>query len=372
MVLENPIVPDENVVVTTSEPADVTGNTATLGGVVASSDDSYVVIVRGLCWSTNQHPAFNDNYIEAGNGIGSFTVTITELNMGVTYYVRAFAVTDYGIFFGNEVNFTTWNYPTGAISGLFSVSADQQVYFSQGNLQYQASTDTWKFAENQWDIIGSENSNISENYSGWIDLFGWGTSGWDHGANCYQPWSTSIINSDYYAYGNDQYNLYDQTGQAEWGYNPISNGGNTANQWRTLTHPELKYVFNTRTTASGIRYAKATVNNINGVILLPDDWNSSTYSLSNTNSSGASFSSNIISASQWTTLESAGAVFLPSAGIRHGTSVSDYSNGDYWSSSYNDNGYAHFLYFSDSGLNPNSSYNRLNGRSVRLVRVAEN
>ena len=81
--------------------------------------------------------------------------------------------------------------PTGAINGLFSVSASQQVYFSQGNLQYKASTNTWKFAENQWDMIGSENSNISENYVGWIYLFGWGTSGWNSGNTYYHPWDSN-------------------------------------------------------------------------------------------------------------------------------------------------------------------------------------
>ena len=44
--------------------------------------------------------------------------------------------------------------PTGAINGLFSVSATQQVYFSQGNLQYIGNTNTWKFADHQWDVIG--------------------------------------------------------------------------------------------------------------------------------------------------------------------------------------------------------------------------
>ena len=63
----------------------------------------------------------------------------------------------------------------GALSGLFSVSADKQVYFSQGNLQYQASTDTWRFAENQYDTIGALNANISSMYDGWIDFFRWGT-----------------------------------------------------------------------------------------------------------------------------------------------------------------------------------------------------
>ena len=81
------------------------------------------------------------------------------------------------------------------------------MYFSQGNLQYQASTNTWKFADNQYDYVGSTNSNISSFYSGWIDLFGWGTSGY-HDANDpynvnYQPWSTSTsqVNSSYNNYG---------------------------------------------------------------------------------------------------------------------------------------------------------------------------
>ena len=265
------------------------------------------------------------------------------------------------------------NAPTGAINGKFTINADgDQVYFSQGNLQYQASTNTWKFAENQYDYVGSDNNNISSTYNGWIDLFGWGTSGYNHGANCYQPWSTSQTYSDYYVYGSYTYNLYDQTGQADWGYNPISNGGNQENQWRTLTQPEWDYVFNIRTTTSGIRYAKANVNNVNGIILLPDDWSSSTYSLSNTNTYNDSFSSNTITASQWATLESAGAVFLPAAGYRVGTSVSSVGSlGYYWSASYNNPAGTYVVFFSGSYLETGGS-ERYNGFSVRLARVAEN
>ena len=59
------------------------------------------------------------------------------------------------------------NVPEGAINSLFTINADgDQVYFSQGNLQYQASTNTWRFATNQYDYIGSDNSNISQTYSG--------------------------------------------------------------------------------------------------------------------------------------------------------------------------------------------------------------
>jgi len=257
--------------------------------------------------------------------------------------------------------------PVGTINGLFTINVDgDQVYFSQGNLQYQASSDIWRFAENQWNYIGEDNNNISPTYNGWIDLFGWGTSGNNHGANCYQPWSTSLTNSDYYAYGYYFYNLNDQNDKADWGYNPISNGNNTNNQWRTLTQPEWDYVFNSRSTTLGIRYAKANVNGINGVILLPDDWNS-TYSLNNTNSNSANFSSNTMSASLWATLESAGAVFLPAAGYRSGISMYVVGScGCYWSASRNASDSAYFLEISQY-LYVNSG-SRCYGSSVRLVK----
>ena len=152
----------------------------------------------------------------------------------------------------------------------------------------------------------------------------------------------------------------------------ISNGGNVPNAWRTLTQPEWSYIFNTRATTSGIRYAKAQVNGVNGVILLPDDWSPTTYNLNNVNTSSASFSSNTITASQWTTFENAGAVFLPAAGDRLGTDILNIgSKGFYWSSSHNNNSYARNVLIKDEGLSTNDSNRRCYGFSVRLVRVAE-
>lgn len=284
--------------------------------------------------------------------------------------------------------------PGGAIDGLFTVNANgNQVYFSQGNLQYQASTNTWRFADNQWDFVGgtgtesganhignvegSTNNSISPTYDGWIDLFGWGSSGYNHGAVCYQPWSTSTNYGDYYAYGADNNNLYDGNGQADWGYNAIINGGNQENSgWRTLTQTEWEYVFNTRSTSSGIRYAKAQVNKVNGVILIPDDWSSSTYSLNNTNNGEADFSSNIMTALQWSTLEQAGAVFMPAAGVREGTMCYGVgSDGQYWSASYFD-GYqysrnAFCLYFGSDQFSATNFTFRGTGLSVRLVRSCQ-
>ena len=263
--------------------------------------------------------------------------------------------------------------PQGAINGRFSVSATQQVYFSQGNLQYRASTGTWQFAANQYDYIGNANSNISSSYSGWIDLFGWGTSGWNPSNTYYRPWDSDHSNGSLYG-PPGQYDLTGSYANSDWGYyNAISNGGNTTHQWRTLTKDEWVYVFNTRNTSSGIRYAKAQVNNVNGVILLPDDWSTSYYSLSSTNNSGASFSSNVISASSWTSsLQAHGAVFLPAAGGRNGTSVFNVGSvGDYWSASYYASGRAWDVHFDDGYLSTGSGLNRCYGFSVRLVCPAQ-
>ena len=266
-------------------------------------------------------------------------------------------------------------YPEGAIHGTFSVSDSTYVFFSQGNLQYigSASTPYWKFADNQWDYFGTSTGQHNSNQNVDRDLFGWGTSGYNHGATCYQPWNTERTNSNYYAYGSSSYHLYDQTGQADWGFNPIINGGNQPNQWRTLTTDEWAYVFNTRTTYSGIRYAKANVNGVNGVILLPDGWSRSIYNLFDTNNGGANYSSNTLSAGIWNTLEQAGAVFLPAAGYRWGSSLlSVGSDGDYWSASYMNNSNAHHVDFSNSTFTPQSGSYRYDGFSVRVVCTAQN
>ena len=321
----------------------------------------------------------------SGSGIyqdGQSCTVMATANSGYTfaYWEKAGVVVSTEATYSFTVNdnidlvavFYNDNLPTGAIDGLFSVSANQQVYFSQGNLQYMASTNTWRFAEHQYDYRGSYNYNISSTYSGWIDLFGWGTSGWNSGNTYYQPWNSNNSNGSLYG-PPGQYNLTGSYANADWGvYNPISNGGNTTNQWRMLTQPEWNFVFNTRTTTSGIRYAKAKVNNVNGVILLPDDWNSSTYSLKNTNSSGANFSNNKLTTSQWNILEQAGAVFLPAAGYRNKTTVySVGSYGYYWSASYYFSSSASDVYFRESGLGTDGNFSRYCGLSVRMVCPAE-
>ena len=358
--------------------ADVTNvmYTTALGGGTVTDDGGAPNTERGICWGMYHNPTVNDNHLSSGSGIGNYVVNMTDLTPNTTYYVRAYAVNSAGMSYGDEVSFTTLsdNFPVGAINGAYSVSATQQVYFSRGNLQYKATTNQWRFAEHQYDNIGLANTYISPTYNGWIDLFAWGTSGYDHGAICYQPWTTQVVDSLFNAYGNPDYDLGDETGQADWGYNAITNGGNQTGLWHTLTLNEWTYLLNTRSTTSGIRYAKAIVNNVKGMLLLPDNWNASNYTLYNFNSGNGNYSDNVISVSDWNIMEAQGVVFLPSAGSRYEELVSGYSNpnnsssfGHYWSSTHNGYDGACFVRFNNTALITTFIQMRFMGQSVRVV-----
>lgn len=260
--------------------------------------------------------------------------------------------------------------PEGAINGLFTINANgDQVYFSQGNLQYigSAAIPYWKFADNQWDYFGTTTGQNSGNQNVDRDLFGWGTSGYNHGATAYQPWSTSTSNNQYYAYGSYSYNLYNQTGQADWGYNAITNGGNIENSgWRSLTSAELDYIFYSRDNAA-LKRAHGSINGVKGMIILPDNW---TLPVQLSFISGNSAWANAYSIDEWMQMEANGAVFLPAAGLRSGTNVNNInSNGYYWSSSRRDQTYSFSIDFGNNSLYPQGAgyYVRRNGFSVRLV-----
>lgn len=287
--------------------------------------------------------------------------------------------------------------PEGAIDGLFSVSETSKVHFSRGNLQYQASMGIWRFAENQWDYVGYSNNNISSTYDGWIDLFGWGTSGYhniyDNFNVRYQPFSygNTTINTECNTYGyGPSTNMYDlnltgMSAEYDWGvHNAISNGGNQTGLWRTLTSEEWDYILNTRSASTingttNARFVKAKVNGEGGIVLFPDDFSSVPIYLPmplQINNGGAPFDANSYSVEAWEVMESLGCVFLPNAGYRHvdsygGVQYSNYNIGYYWSTTYYDSSQANNVYFSNSSLDPQVRNSRCQGFSVRLVQDAE-
>lgn len=386
----SPVTPPEITLptVVTAEVTEITSNSAQCGGEV-TNDGGAEVAERGICWSTNANPTLNDSHIASGTGIGAFTAIMSSLEVNTTYHVRAYAVNEAGTAYGLDREFTTpsgggsGDAPIGAINGLFTINdRGDQVYFSQGNLLYQASTNTWKFAENQWNFVGNDtlgnvhingikcnNEQISPSYDGWIDLFGWGTSGYPHGAVCYQPYSSSIEETDYFPYGLTNSNLYDNSGLADWGNNTICNGNN-GNHWRTLKLAEWDYILDRRETLSQIRFASARVNDVDGVLLLPDDWSESIYGLNNTNDSWyLDFNSNIIDENDWKVIEQYGAVFIPAAGVRRRLIVENLVI-SYWTSTRYYSDVAFDLIYYD-GIHFGTGGRPISyGLSVRLVQDA--
>lgn len=231
----------------------------------------------------------------------------------------------------------------GFLTGKFSVSADQQVQFSKGNLQYVG---TWQFAQNQWEYFGN---NQSDNHR---DLFSWGT-----GTN---PNSTSTDDLSYRNF-------------SEWGANAITNGGNQANLWRTLTNNEWGYLLNSRANASSL-FGLGSVNGVNGLIILPDNWINPlgipfVAGAQQSNSSGDNFTHNTFTVEQWSVMEAAGAVFLPSAGWRNGTNAQSVGEvGYYWSATQYVLTNSYRLYFDAFSFVPQTDSNKSCGYSVRLVR----
>ena len=296
-------------------------------------------------YSTTSNPITSDNKVICGSGKGAFTCNLTDLQDGVTYYVRAYAVNQKGTAYGEQQSFMTKKV------GIFSVSSSKKVIFSSGNLQYHPANNKWRFAENQTDYIGYANRNCSDTYNGWLDLFGWSTGATNFGV------STSTSNSSY------------SGSFVDWGINKI--GNDAPNTWRTLTKDEWEYLLNTRTNATSLK-GVAQVKGVNGLIFLPDNW---TCPSDVTFKSG--FHSNIredyyaayqtFTAEQWSKLESAGAVFLPVAGWRESSVMRMWGEGHYWSVTEGDGIHAYQFYFSSGSAGVNDSY-RSYGFSVRLVK----
>ena len=267
--------------------------------------------------------------------------------------------------------------------GFFTINEEgAQIQFSPGNLQFNAAKGThecadgmtqkgtWRFAPNQWTCVGYDNGKISESYNGWIDLFGWATSGWDSGAKAYQPWSSS---TDYTDYLDAHFDLNDGHEYADWGvYNQI--GDDAPGTWRTLTTSEWKYILNERQLAGNLR-GHGVVNGVRGYILLPDDWitpNCLSFEWGTDGYPGTTdWYANVFNGKDWEAMEEAGAVFLPAAGYRIGTDAGGIENYGYYWSGHRSAAYGFYFFFMSSDASTSNGYYNSYGRSVRLVKAYE-
>lgn len=248
---------------------------------------------------------------------------------------------------------------------LFSVGSGKQVRFSKGNLRatYSGSSWTWGFASNQYDLIGNAVGNTaittasgtpaSLSTAGTVDLFGWSTS------------------TTYYGVANSNAASTYSGDFVDWG--GVVNGS-----WGTPTSAEWNYLINGRSARTSnlpgdnsttVRYTKAAIQidgftTVNGIILFPDNYRHPLTGVTFTgtpqyNTSNAEFSSFTVTTAGWNLMEAAGAIFLPAAGYRSGTSVYNVqSYGNYWSASNSSSDNAYRFFFSNNEAVAQNSHGR--------------
>ena len=356
----------------------ITGLTPSTKVTAALSDDEvWTPDIEGEVTTDGSGNATFAIGLEDGSDLNEFSLTVAGNAITLVSSSKVLAA-------GKIYNITRNAIP-GALVGQFSVSSTDKVYFSKGNLQYTKSTGIWSFMDHQYSTVETTSQAIGDDYASQdvVSLFGWGTSGWNNGNTYYQPYNTTFTSSGYGPKNGSTY-TYDLTGtyaNADWGlYNAISNGGNTAGTWRTLTKDEWTYLFNTRnaSTVNGTadaRYAKAYLfGTTHGVIIFPDVYTHPAGVTAPTGinaTSSTSWNGNQYNATDWAKMEAAGCVFLPAAGRRDGTNifnVNEYVR--YWTSTYSSASLAYLVDISSSSMKPVNDFSKAFGYAVRLVHDA--
>lgn len=113
--------------VETNDASSIKQNSAIVNGVVVfnGNDD---IIERGFYWSqTNENPGETDKKVLVSGTTGEFSFQLTELQTGVTCYVRAFATNSLATVYGNQVTFEPAS-TNNVTYGSYTDSRDEKVY----------------------------------------------------------------------------------------------------------------------------------------------------------------------------------------------------------------------------------------------------
>lgn len=226
-----------------------------------------------------------------------------------------------------RLTLTGSKYHPAILPGVFTVSAgedevegtadDVKVRFSPGNLRYDVESGIWSFFRNQYDCGPA---TYAEGHDKEISLFTWGYGSWSTIPDA-QEYVPDVVGGQVFSRSQD------------WGSRLA--GGNV---WRTLSVDEVAYLFNKS------RIGRAVVCGMNGDIIIPDifidpETNRGSCAFVPFTESEIEFGyeDNIYSSeSDWSAMESAGAVFFPAAGTRKKDVIKYYGTmGTFWTTTSN-------------------------------------
>ena len=151
--------------VKTIEITDITETTAKTGGKV-TSEKNVDITDRGVCWSTSPNPTTEDSKTTDGKGLGEFTSEISGLKPETKYYVRAYAVSDTAVRYGEELSFTTETaipvVETMGITEITDISAKAKGHINVDTADITEAGFCWGTAENP----GTDGMKATGTYDG--------------------------------------------------------------------------------------------------------------------------------------------------------------------------------------------------------------
>jgi len=96
---------DTLAIITTSEISEITINSAVSGGNITDNGGTEITS-RGVCWNIDENPTIENDKTTDGSGVGNFISNISGLSDNTTYYVRAYAINNAGVSYGDNKSFT--------------------------------------------------------------------------------------------------------------------------------------------------------------------------------------------------------------------------------------------------------------------------
>ena len=93
-------------------------------------DGGGTISARGVVWSTDANPDLTDNVVTVTGTTGAYVATISGLDQGTTYHVRAYATNEYGTSYDPSTGDTEFTTKTSGSGGVFRKYGVKFVFYN--------------------------------------------------------------------------------------------------------------------------------------------------------------------------------------------------------------------------------------------------